>query len=301
MKISTFMQTLSPSFTKSTIIDEFEDVQKQLNTINIPLFEKAMKDISRHKFNSELVERMETSLFDDVKVKRYPNFIGSFLDISKRMRDQLPIIEQLIEDHFELDVSVSAMTLHRINILQYIPVMSFICRYMRSFMNYAISVEVNGLSQSATPIFDLIPADRNWLDKNREAFVESVAVVYKRGANLEKVFESLPDMSIDPSNAKTVEQVNGLKGDPLGFNFIPLSINPIFHFRKLVVNYQVERYQLAKAERDMLQRKVYNLKLINEGRNDAALQREIKYTEEERIRPLNQKLQKWEAEYVTNA
>ena len=67
------------------------------------------------------------------------------------------------------------------------------------------------------------------------------------------------------------------------------------------MNYQVERYHLATAERDMLQRKVYNLRLIAEGRNDAKIQKEIRYTEEQRVRPLSQKIQKWEQEYVHSA
>ena len=158
MKLTQFMATLMPSFTKDTILEEFEDVQKQINQINIPLFEKAMKELSRHRFASEFAEGMSDSLFDGLKVKRYPNFIGGFLDITKGMQEQLPVIERLIEQHFELDVSTHAMNLHRINILQYVPVMNFVCRYMRAFLNYAISLEINHLSDSPEPVFDLMPA-----------------------------------------------------------------------------------------------------------------------------------------------
>ena len=301
MKLTQFMATIMPSFTKDTLVEEFEDVQKQLNTINIPLFEGAMKNLSKYHFKSSFAEKMEDSLFENVKIKRYPNFIGGFLEVCKRMRDQLPIIEKLIDEHFELDISSHAMTLQRINVLQYIPVMNFILRYQRAFMNYGVSLEVNAESDSSTPVFDLIPADRDWLERHREAFVESLGVVYNRGANLEKVFENMPDMNVDPSNVKVVEQTQGSKADPLGMGFIPLIINPIFHFRKMVMNYQVERYHLARAEHDMLQRKLYNLRLISEGRNDAKMQKEIRYTEEQRVRPLAQKLQKWEKDYVHSA
>ena len=298
MKLTQFMATLMPSFTKDTILEEFEDVQKQINQIDIPLFEKAMKGLSRHRFASEFAEGMGDSLFDGLKVKRYPNFIGGFLDITKGRQEQLSVIERLIEQHFELDVSTHAMNLHRINILQYVPVMNFVCRYMRAFTNYAISLEINHLSDSPEPVFDLIPADRDWLSRHRNTFLESVRVVKRRGDNLEKVFADLPDMAIDPQNAKIVEQTQGGAADPMGLGFIPLSINPIFHIRKMVMNIQVERYHLAKAEYDVLQRKVYNLKLINDGRNDAKLQREIRYTEEQRLRPLNHKIQKWEQDYI---
>lgn len=301
MKLTQFMATLMPSFTKDTILEEFEDVQKQINQINIPLFEKAMKELSRHKFASELADNMGVSLFDNLKIKRYPNFLGGFLDVTKTMQEQLPVLERLIEDHFELDVSAHAMNLHRINILQYVPVMNFVCRYMRAFTNYAISLEINHLADSPEPVFDLIPADRDWLSRHRATFLDSLAIVKRRGENLEKVFNDLPDMAIDPQNAKIVEQTQGGRADPMGLGFIPLAINPIFHVRKMIMNIQVERYHLAKAEYDVLQRKVYNLKLINDGRNDAKLQKEIRYTEEQRLRPLNQKIQKWEQDYIHGA
>lgn len=295
------MATLMPSFTKDTILEEFEDVQKQINQINLPLFEKAMKELSRHQFRSQFADDMAVSLFEGVKVKRYPNFLGGFLEVTKRMQNQLPVLERLIDEHFELDVSAHAMNLHRINILQYIPVMSFVCRYMRAFTNYAISLEINHLSDSPEPVFDLIPADRDWLGRNRATFVDSVAVVQRHGTDIQSVFDNLPEMAIDPSNAKVVEQTQGGKADPMGLGFIPLTINPIFHVRKMIMNIQVERYHLAKAEYDMLQRKVYNLKQINDGRNDAKLQKDIRYTEEQRIRPLSQKIQKWEQEYIHDA
>lgn len=295
------MATMMPTFTKDTLVEEFEDVQKQLNTMNIPLLEGSLKYLSKYHFKSTLAEKMETSLFDGVKVKRHPNFMGGFLEICKRMRDQLPIIERLIDEHFELDISAHAMSLQRVNILQYLPVMNFILRYQRAFLNYAIGLDVNTESEGAGPVYDLIPADRDWLERHREAFVDSVMVVYNRGANLEKVFEEMPDMGIDPTNAKVVEQTQGSKADPLGMGFIPLIINPIFHFRKMVMNYQVERYHLAKAEHDMLQRKLYNLRMIAEGRNDAKMQKEIRYTEEQRVRPLAQKIQKLEKDYVHSA
>lgn len=298
MKLTQFMATLMPSFTKDTVLEEFEDVQKQINQINLPLFERAMKELSRHEFSSELADRMKESLQDGLKLKPAKNFLGYFLELTKTMQEQLPVIEKLIEEHFELDVSAHAMTLHRINLLQYVPIMNFVCRYMRAFTNYSISLEINHLSDSPEPVFDLIPADRDWLARHRTTFIDSLGIVKRRSDNLEKVFAELPDMAIDPANAKIVEQTQGGMADPLGMGFIPLTINPIFHVRKMIMNIQVERYHLAKAEYDVLQRKVYNLKLINEGRNDAKIQREIRYTEEQRLRPLNQKIQKWEQDYI---
>lgn len=301
MKLTALMASLMPTFTKGTLEDEFEEVQKIVNQINIPFLEAGVKQLGKYKFKTEFVDTMETQLVDSAKVKKFPNFLGSFLEINKRMRDQFPVIQRLIDEYFEEDISVHALNLQRVNLLQYIPIMMFIARYIRTFTNYALGLEINIASESPEATFELIPAERDWLKANRSTFLDSVNVVMHRGDKLEKIFEQLPDMGIDPSNAKIVEQTQGLKADPMGLGFIPLSVNPFFWAGKFLVNYQTERYHLAKDELDMLERKLYNLKIINDGRNDAKLQKEIKYLEENRVKPLKEKIMNWEEEYVHNS
>lgn len=301
MKLSVFMSALMPTFTKDSLDTEIEELQKNVNQLNIPYLEKAVKQVGRYEFQSTFAESLEEALTERVKVKKHVNFLGLFLEICKVMRDQLPVLERLVDDYFENDISVHNMNLQRVNLLQYIPTMNFICTYMRYFSSYAIGLEINHTSQSSAAVFDLKPADRDWLARHRQSFLDSVQVVYHRGRNLEKVFESIPDVSIDPSNAQLVETNLAAKGDPLGLNVIPLCVNPIFFIRKVVANYQITRYNAAKEEVAMLERKIYNLRMINEGRNDAKMQAQIAYDEDVRLTPLKQQIQEWEDKYVNYA
>ncbi len=298
MKLTPFIASLMPTFTKDTLEVEFEELQKLINNINIPFLEGGVKNLGKYDFGTTFAEKMEDQLHDYVKMKKFPNFLGYFLEICKRIRDQFPIIQRMVDEYFETDISVHAMTLQRVNLLQYIPVLTFIARYIRTFTNYALGLEINSASESETETFELIPAERDWIEANRQAFLDSVEMVIHRGDKLEKIFEALPDISIDPSNTKLVEQSQGFKADPMGFGIIPLSINPFFWTGKWVIDYQAERYHLAKDELEMLERKLYNLKMINDGRNDAKMQRDIKYIEEKRVKPLKEKIMDWEREYV---
>lgn len=301
MKLTPFLAALMPTFTKDTLEEEFEELQKMVNQINIPFLESGFKQLGRYDFQTEFTEKMETQLTDYVKMKKFPNFIGFFLEICKRIRDQFPVMQRMIDEYFETDITVHAMNLQRINLLQYIPILTFVARYIRTFTNYAVGLEINLASDSSEATYDLIPAERDWMDAHRQAFLDSVDLVIHRGSKMEKIFEQLPEVMVDPSNSKLVEQSQGIKADPMGFGVIPLAINPFFWVGKWVVNYQTERYHLAKEEYAMLERKLYNLKMINEGRNDAKMQRDIKYLEERRINPLKEKIADWEQEYVNNA
>lgn len=299
MKISTLVAALMPTFSKETLETEYEELEKMVNQLN-QFLQGTVKQLNRYDFSTKFVEGFEDQMALTLKVKKFPNFLGYFDEIVKRMRDQLPVIGRLVEEYFEDDVSVHALNLQRVNLLQYIPIMMFITRYIRTFTNYAIGLEINSVSDSAEATYDLIPAESAWLAQNRQTFMDSAAIVVHRGNDIEKIFEALPDVSIDPQNAKIVEKNGSLNPDPMGFGIIPLGINPFFLAGKIVVNFQTERYHLARAELDMLERKVYNLRMINEGRNDAKLQREIQYTENVRINPLKEKIADWEREYVHN-
>lgn len=298
MNITTFMATLLPQFSKSTLVEELDNVSNEVNRINMPILEAANKEFGKEKFQTDIAKDMEEAL-RGIGLTRQPNFIGYFLDITKHMRDILPKIETWIEKEFDHDISSNAITPVKYNLLQYVPMLTFICRYVRMFYNMAITIEINTRSDSEFPVFDILGYHRDWLARNADAFINSVKILMKRSGNLDKVFESLPDMNIDTHNAKLIETTQGKNVDPLEFGLIPLSINPIFHFRKIIVAYQASRYHSAKEEKRMLEQKTYNLKLILDGRNDPRLQKRIIY-DENRVRELQQQIDKWEKEYLND-
>lgn len=301
MQLSKFIEMLAPTFTRDDLETEFEELSKVINNINYPFLNGVIKELGKYDFSTTFTENLEDSFQNDLKMKRSFNFLGYFLEITKEQRDQLPMIQKLMDEHFEdVDFSSHNLTLQKVNTLQYIPIMMFVSRFIRTFSNYALGLEINAKSEGE-PVYELIPAERDWLDSNRTAFLDSVRVIMRRSTNIEKTFEGLPDLAVSPSNAKVIEHTQAGKADPLALGIIPLAINPFFWIGKKVVDYQTTRYHLAVDEYKMLERKAYNLKLIARDRNDAGLQKQIKYLEENRINPLKQKIAQWEEEYVNNA
>ena len=288
IKISEFLKFLQPTNNRDVLETEYSDLQKEITRFNIPTFELAIKSLGRHTFTNDLAANMLVLLeqVSGIKGKAHQNFLHVFLDLSNKINSQLPFIESLIERHFEEDLSIHSLDLARINILRYLPIMT----------SYALALEVNLKSEDES--LELIPADRDWLANNRRAFLDSCKIIHKHSGNIEKIFDNLPEVNIDPTNIKTVEStLPPQQTDPLGMGFVPLCVNPFYMVRKIISNYQVERYHLAEEEVASLKLKVYNLKILNEGRNDPKTQHQINYIEEQRIRPLNEKIQKWEKEY----
>lgn len=303
MNLSPFIASLMPSMSKATIEDEF-DALREIHAKTSTFMERAYNNIGKHNFKSSPANRMLESL-DNRRLGKQKsfsgftknlNFIGYFNNLMAAIGKQLPIIESMVDKYFEEDNSVHALNLQRINFLQYVPILTFIVSYARSYTNYAISIELNILSNNE--VFEIYPAESNWINKNFSVFIEAVEACIRRSGDIEKIFEELPDLLVSKDNAKTVSSTIGSKGDPMGLGFIPVPINPFYYAGQFLSNYQAERYHLANEELKMLERKVHNLKIINEGRNDAKIQKEIAYTEDTRIRPLREKVAKMEEEYV---
>lgn len=297
MNLTPFLASLMPTFTKDTLESEFSELQKLITTVNLPVLENAVKHLGKMEFQSKLVDNMEFALVNDAKMKKEKNFLHMFLTITKAQNAQLPILDKMVDGYFDEDITHYNLTLQRVNVLRYIPVMMFVATYIRTFVNYAISLEVNEQHSDGEETFVLIPHERDWLSKHKQTFISAVYAITKPGSRLEKLINDLPDVAIDPNTVKIVEQAQGQKADPLQLNLIPTIINPFFWVGKAIVNYQVSRYHGAKEELRVLEMKVYNLKQINEGRNDAKLQKEIKYTEEKRVIPLKRKIMEMEENY----
>lgn len=297
MELQRFMATLMPTFTKNDILDELKATEESINSF-LPILQQAQRRLNRFTFKHEFVERLEERLIREAKLKRQPNFMMMFLELVEKMEKQIPVIEKLVHDKFESDVTVHAMNLHRINVLQYIPIMLFTIQYMRSFTNIALSLEINTASDSETAVYEIIEADTSWLSANRSTFVDACRIMNRKSDDLEKVFEDLPEMDVDPHNVKVVEATKHVAIDPMAMGLIPITINPFFHFQRIIVEWQVQRYHSMKTECELLERKVHNLNLINDGKNDPKLQQQAKYIEEERLRPLKQEIAKMEQKYV---
>lgn len=109
MKITDFMATIMPSFSREHVEDEVESLKQEVNDINIPIFEGGFKLLGKDKMTSDVANDMGETLYKGIGLKNYPNFIGGFLEINKKIRDQLPVVERWVRDKFGEDISKHAV------------------------------------------------------------------------------------------------------------------------------------------------------------------------------------------------
>ena len=298
MSLSTYLQTLNNHFPKKQLVDDIVILREDLMSFTKPGYELANKNFGTRAFKSKWNENFFAAMKQNMDRINTKNCIPVILKAIDKVIDRVDMLEKLVDENFNDDVSVHAMSVKRINILAYLEACTFFTVYARRLLSMIMQTEINCNYEDVTnELDDILPFNLLWLQERRAGFLMVLDLFYSGKGDLEKVVEDLPDINLNTTNIKAVESSNK-NLDPNSLGFIPVVLNPIYHIGMIVAEWQHSRLRAAEAERDILQVQVVNLKLVLEKKNDAKLQQKVKYIENERLKPLYQKIAKMESKYA---
>ena len=298
MSLSTDGQRLSNDLAREQLIDDIVILREDLMSFTKPGYELANKNFGTRAFKSKWNENFFAAMKQNMDRINSKNCIPVILKAIDKVIDRVDMLEKLVDENFNDDVSVHAMSVKRINILAYLEACTFFTVYARRLLSMIMQTEINCNSEDVTnELDDILPFNLLWLQERRAGFLMVLDLFYSGKGDLEKVVEDLPDINLNTTNIKAVESSNK-NLDPNSLGFIPVVLNPIYHIGMIVAEWQHSRLRAAEAERDILQVQVVNLKLVLEKKNDAKLQQKVKYIENERLKPLYQKIAKMESKYA---
>lgn len=298
MSLSNILKNFSEGFPKTQITDDLDLLRQDISTAALPIYEQLDKEFSSRGFKSKWSEAFHKALKNDVKRINSKNFIAPTLKALQNILSRIDMLEKLVDENFNDDVSIHAMSVKRINILSYIEAGTFFSTYARRLAHTMLAIEINACSDDVTSeLEDIVPYNLQWLGQRRDAWFQVMDIFLNGKGDINKVIEGLPDINVNPTNVKAVEAVNR-NLDPNGFGFIPVILNPAYHIGIMVAEWQVNRLNAAIAEKDILEVQITNLKMLSQNRNDARLQGKIKYMEEKRLKPLYKKISQMEENYA---
>ena len=297
MSLSKYLLTLNQGFPKKQVSDDITILREDLMTFTKPAYELASKNFGNRQFKSKWYENFHAEMKQYIDRVNSKNCLPVILKAIDKVIERVDMLERLADENFNEDISVHAMSIKRVNILAYLEACTFFTVYARRLLSMIMQIEINTHSEDVVnELDDILPFNLEWLKERRAGFFMVLDIFYSGKGDLEKVVEGLPDINVNTTNIKAVESSNK-NLDPNHLGFIPVVLNPIYHIGMAVAEWQHNRLRAAEAERDILQVQVVNLKMLLDGKNDAKLQRKIKYMEEERLKPLYQKIAKMEKSY----
>lgn len=297
MKLFNFISSLLPSFDKSNMMDDLEQIKKRLNEL-MPALESVNDNASSRKFNVDWNKGVDNDITSKVKVTPKPrgNYYAILLAVMSRVQSNIPVIERLIDQYFNHDITKEAMTLVRSNLLQYLETMSFATDLTARILLISMTMEEDYITKAEMPSY--IPAELNYINTRIVDYYTALQILAGDKQDIETRIKNLPDVNISPDNIDSVSAVIGKdKMDVFGFNFIGVKLNPIYHIRMAIAEYQTANYRLMVEQKKALELKLLRLKQLDSGKEDAAVQQKINALEA-RISTIASQIREMEEDYA---
>lgn len=297
MKLDRYLDGLLPNFSKQRLLDDLNIMREELRENTLPPLESLARTFGTRKWTAPWVKAFDEQFKKDAKIKYNGNFLKGMEETLKTVLENMDVVEKMIGQYYADDVLRDAMTILRVNLMQYLETMNYAIHYSRRLLVAAVSIEIKAVDAQASS--EVLPGELEWLERGRSNYFTALQILSDKPEVIEEKFKELPDMTVNKDTAQNVVAVTGLsKVDPFGFGLIPTWLNPIYHVRMAIADWQVTRMKAAQEEKRMLEFKLLQLKLANESKRDAHLEQQIEYTDT-RIQKLNYKLKEWEADYGT--
>jgi len=296
MKIMPYLQSLLPTFTSGRMREDLTLVREDLKHNVIPVYTSMMNAYGKTKFQAKELRDFEEYFDGEVKTKFRGGSVAVIDQCLKRMYENTDVLERMINQGAN-DVVREAMSFQKVNILQYLEVMSFTIKYARKHLLWVVAVEGAAVDPEGGPGSSLVPADVEWLQNKRQAFFTAIMIMSGEKADTQKLFDEIPDIIATKDNVPMIEKTVGVtKTDPFKFGLIPTWLNPIYHIRMRVAEYQVAKFKAAQKEKEVLEMRILDMKQRTSGKKDAHLQQAIEYNEA-RLQKLNYELAQMEEDY----
>lgn len=294
MKIAKYVQSLLPSIEKKSIRKNLDDLRAELRDHTLPPFQTSHEMLKNWRFKDRFCQEVDKKFPREVQSRFRGNYIEVTYFILKRTLENIDTFEKMVDQYYAHDVVRSAMSYSDTQLLQLIEAISFAARYSRKLLMYTLAQEVDAYRDNNLRGSELTKAEIDWLMRNVQVFYLTLRALDKSGKDYMDIFQDIPDIAVDVDNADNVASMVGSQNlDPLRLGAHGLILNPIYHVRIKLTEWQVARYDAAKEERKMLEFQILDLKNATEGKDDPKLEKALEYTQD-RVSRLNYKIQKME-------
>lgn len=256
---------------------------------------QALGDVAH--FAHKHVVAFQNDFTHSVNTRIRGNFITVLYYTLMNVEKHFDKLNKLIGKSFANDILKEGMTFQKAAILQHLEAILFITQYSNRLLSWVYDNEAEASGGNFTSM--LTPGQIKWLTEKREAFYKTVELFQAPAEVTEKDILATPDALVNRASESILTETQGqFATDPTQRGFVGGLVNPILHLRKFITEYQVEYYEEAMGQQRCLELKLLRLKQARDGNTvDATLERQIEGIEKEIV--LNQqKIQKWEAEYV---
>lgn len=280
MKIGSFVSSLLPVISKDSVIEDCQITRAEIQEATVPAYDAGVEVFKGWKFKSKELEPLIASFNRTIEGNRNQNLVETIRLGLNVLLENLTAAEKLVHQLYNEDIASSGFSYKKANILHFIEAAGFVSKYARKFLIYIFVCESHAAGAEESVTDSLTKAEIEWVRTNMASFCQAFIAVTEKTSVVVSHFQNIPDIVVNDENASILPSTMGEKKiDPFSMRFIPIWLNPIYHVRMAVAEWQAARYNQAKEELLLVQLRKLRLEKLKAGTDDAHLQKEIDYNE----------------------
>lgn len=280
MSMINYIKSLLPNFGQDRIIDDLSRMRAEAEENLLPSLQQASRAFHGQKLQSQVAKNIEATLQE--RFRSHGSMFDILYDIFKDVPAKLDVLDEAAEEFFAKDVTKESLTYRRATVLKYAETLNFAMNYTVRTVLRVIAAETCVAAGAPEQVdTQLSPKERSYFDSKMGAWIDTLVLLTKSAADVKAALVTVPDVAANEHDAEAVAAVTGHRSlDPLGLNFIAPSINPIYHFRMMLAEWDVAAINQSKEERKLVELRLRELKNRQHGVNDARIQHQIELTED---------------------
>ena len=286
MFITDFVKSALPILQRNSVLEDIDITLAEIDKTVQPSYGFASQHFDVNRLSSTESKDLEDSFYRNFKfsgnAKKYPkvgNFISEINRALVNVRQNLEYVRELVDTVLERDVVREGLTTKKAILLRAAESMSFISNYSLDLLNLVYCHEARQAGISESDIIVPPPAKLKEINTHIQMFASALATYGISNADFKKIYLDVPDVSVAPQDEDAVKGMYSARElDPLETIYVSnVVLNPIYHIRMVVAEWQYKRYESNKAKKKVLELRLLHLQLQNEKQSSAPVQKEIKY------------------------
>lgn len=295
MKFFDYLKSLLPIIGKDTILENLRITRGSFSTAM-----SALKPIAaamqNHAFKDKYIESAsKTYMYVMPSNLGAKNCIVHYVNAIPNVMANIELIETMIEGKLEESIATQSTTYKNANLIRMCDAADFALNYGITFINFAMLRETNASLGDADKQEDLPSPVVEKLMSNAAGFITVMKIFSQPVSDVRKSLEQIPEILVEDNDYDKMAKAMGKSNvDPLNLeNAQNFNGNPFQAFGKWRAERANAKYRLAQETLNQLKMRLLQLQKAQEGKQDAALDRQIRATQS-RIDELSRKIEEYQ-------
>lgn len=285
-----------PGFSRESALEDYAVTVRELNETTVHSLELFQEMLQKQRGNVKAITDFDANYRRGVKDAGSTKATEHILKVLKANAALSGDVEDQLNKAIPKNADAAALDYKAANLLQYTQAVSFATKFVRKLYLRFTSDVLDSMPKASVPFASGVSKpDMAWLNANFATFYAVMQSLSLAAKNFKQAMHQVPELNIALSDYDALYQTQGTKIDPFQMGLISPRFNPIYRLRLAYTDWQLSRYNAAKAERQALEHRIQALRDSQDGKPNPKLEQVIEY-ETDRLQTLNYKIAKYEEE-----